>query len=331
LIFNHSDLKNDPLIQAQSETGSLMIVERWILLVSMSLAVMACSPRHLMVSQIADLVDHGITAYERDDDLDLMEKALPANIKLLETVLANSPDDRQLLTMLSRMYASYAFGFVETRLDETTYLVDSSESRFREMDLLKNQVNRYYEKGVGYALMALEKRTPGAMDAFRTVDTITPYLDKLGRVEVAPLFWYGFSLGAWVNRNLDSVRAVSQAHVARKVMERVLELDPAYNHGGAHLFLLVYFGSRPPMMGGSQDKALVHYQQLKMITGDHFLLPDLFYGRFCLYQQQDREGFIDMMQRIIDHPASENEVSLYNAIAGRRAVAYLAAVDTLFE
>ena len=116
-----------------------------------------------------------------------------------------------------------------------------------------------------------------------------------------------------------------------KVMERVLELDPAYNHGGAHLFLLVYFGSRPPMMGGSQDKALVHYQQLKTITGDHYLLPDLFYGRFCLYQQQDREGFVDMMQRIIDHPASENEVSLYNAIAGRRAVAYLAAVDTLFE
>ena len=85
------------------------------------------------------------------------------------------------------------------------------------------------------------------------------------------------------------------------------------------------------MMGGSQDKALVHYQQLKTITGDHYLLPDLFYGRFCLYQQQDRQGFIDMMQRIIDHPASENEVSLYNAIAGRRAVAYLAAVDTLFE
>jgi len=308
-----------------------MTTERWILLVSISLAVMACSPKPLIVSQIADLVDNGMTAYERDDDWELMEKAFPANIKLLETVLANSPDDRQLLTMLSRMYASYSFGFVETRLEEANYLVDSSDSRVKEVALLKDRVNRYYEKGVRYALMALEGSSPGATEAFQKVSSITPYLDKLGKEDVAPLFWYGFNLGAWVNRNLDSVRAVSQAHLAQKVMERVLELDPAYNHGGAHLFLLAYFGSRSPMMGGSQEKALVHFQQVKTIAGDNYLLPDLFYGRFCLHQQQDRKGFIDMMQRIVDHPDSENEVSLYNAIAGRRAAAYLAAVDTLFE
>ncbi len=308
-----------------------MTTERWILLVSISLAVMACSPKPLIVSQIADLVDNGMTAYERDDDWELMEKAFPANIKLLETVLANSPDDRQLLTMLSRMYASYSFGFVETRLEEANYLVDSSDSRVKEVALLKDRVNRYYEKGVRYALMALEGSSPGATEAFQKVSSITPYLDKLGKENVAPLFWYGFNLGAWVNRNLDSVRAVSQAHLAQKVMERVLELDPAYNHGGAHLFLLAYFGSRSPMMGGSQEKALVHFQQVKTIAGDNYLLPDLFYGRFCLHQQQDRKGFIDMMQRIVDHPDSENEVSLYNAIAGRRAAAYLAAVDTLFE
>jgi hypothetical protein len=308
-----------------------MTIDRWIILVSISLAVMTCSPKPLIVSQIADLADHGIIAYERDDDWELMEKAFPANIKLFETVLASSPDDRQLLTMLSRMYASYAFGFVETRLDEAIYRADPSGSRAHEMDILKDQVNRYYEKSVGYALMALEASAPGATAAFQKVNTITPYLDKLGRVEVAPLFWYGFSLGAWINRNLDSVRAVSQAHLALKVMHRVLELDPAYNHGGAHLFLLAYFGSRPPMMGGSQEKALVHYQRVKAIAGDHFLLADLFYGRFCLHQQQDQEGFVDMMQRIVDHPASQSEVALYNAIAARRAAAYLAAVDTLFE
>ena len=200
-----------------------------------------------------------------------------------------------------------------------------------EMDLLKARVNRYYGKGIGYALMALEKSAPGATVAFQRVDTIRPFLEQLGREEVASLFWYGFNLGAWVNRNLDSVRATSQAHVARKVMERVLELEPAYNHGGAHLFLLAYFGSRPPMMGGSQEKAFFHYQRVKTIAGDNYLLPDLFYGRFCLHQLQDREGFVDLMQRIVDHPAGVNEVALYNAIAGRRAAAYLAAVDTLFE
>ena len=308
-----------------------MTAERWILLLSISLAVLACSPKPWMVGQIADLVDHGMIAYERDDEWELIEKALPAHIKLLETVLANSPDDRQLLTMLSRMYASYSFGFVETRLEEMHYLVDPAVSRVSEMASLKDRVSRYYRSGVDYALMALEKSAPGATVAFQRVDTITPYLDKLGRKDVAPLFWYGFNLGAWVNRNLDSVRAIAQAQVARTVMERVLELEPAFNHGGAHLFLLAYFGSRPPMMGGSQDKALAHYQAVKAIAGDNYLLPDLFYGRFCLHQQQDREGFVDMMQRIVDHSTGESELALYNAIAGRRAAIYLAAVDALFE
>ena len=301
---------------------------KWLILCF--LAVVACSPKSLMVRQMTDLVDTGITAFERDGDLDLMEKAIPAHIKLLEAMLVNSPDDRQLITLLSRLYGSYAFGFVETRLEEALYLFPQSDTGAQDRDLLKNQVNRYYEKGTGYALMALEKSAPGATDAFRKVNTIAPYLNKLGKQEVAPLFWYGFNLGAWVNRNLDSIRAVSRAHVAQKVMERVIELDPAYNHGGAHLFLMAYYGSRTPMMGGSQDKARDHYRQLKRITGDEYLLSDLFYARFCLQQQQDREGFVDLMQRIADHPVGESDVALYNAIAGRRAAIYVSAVDSFF-
>jgi tetratricopeptide (TPR) repeat protein len=304
-------------------------LRRWFIL--SVLGIVACSPKTLIVRQITDLVDTGITAYERDADLDFMEKAIPANIKLLEAMLANSPEDRQLMTLLSRLYGSYAFGFVETRFEELLYLDHQTDAKAQESASLKGQVNRYYEKGVGYALMALEKSAAGATEAFRKVNTITPYLDRLGREEVAPLFWYGFNLGSWVSRNLDSVRAISRAHVALKVMERVLELDPAYNHGGAHLFLLAYFGSRSPLMGGNQKKALDHYQQLKKITGDRYFLPDLFYGRFCLRQQQDRAGFVDVMRRIADHPAIDSDVSLYNAIASRRAAVYLAAVDILFE
>jgi len=308
-----------------------MMVGRFLLLVTMTMALVACSPTTVIVRQMTDLVDDGMIAFERDDDLDLIEKAIPANIKLLEVMLANSPDDCRLITLLSRFYGSYAFGFAETRLEEALYLDPPAGTSGQSVDRIKDQVNHYYEKGFGYALTALERNEPGAVDAFHKVNTIAPYLDRLDRKSVAPLFWYGFNLGAWVNRNRDSVRALSRAHLARKVMERVIEIDPAYNHGGAHLFLLAYFGSRSPMMGGSQEKAREHYQRLKQIAGEKYLLPDLFYARFCLQQQQDRDSFVDLMQRIIDSPPVDNELALTNAIAGRRAGIYLSAVDTLFE
>jgi hypothetical protein len=308
-----------------------MVFIRCVLPVCVAVLMIACSPGSLLVRQMAGMVDTGITAFENDSDLDLIEKAIPANIKLLEAMLASSPDDDRLLTLLARLYGSYAFGFLETRLEETLYRRQASETVAQEIGSLKIQVNRAYEKGAHYALMALEKRAPGAADAFRHGDTIGPYLDQLGRNEVAPLFWYGSNLGAWVHRNLDSIRAVSRAHVTRRVMERVIELDPAYHHAGAHLFLVAYFGARSEMMGGSQAKARDHYHQVKQISGDDFLLADLFYARFCLQQQQDRQGFIDLMQRIIDHPAGDHENALNNAVAGRRAAIYIAAVDWLFE
>ena len=85
------------------------------------------------------------------------------------------------------------------------------------------------------------------------------------------------------------------------------------------------------MMGGSQVMAREHYQQLKQIAGDDYLLSDLFYARFCLLQQQEREAFVAVMQRIVDHPPGNSGMALYNAIAGRRAAIYLSAVDAWFE
>ena len=85
------------------------------------------------------------------------------------------------------------------------------------------------------------------------------------------------------------------------------------------------------MLGGSQAKALTHYQALKRIAGNDFMLADLFYGRYTLQQQQKREAFIETMQRIIDHPPSNDQMAMVNAIAARRAAIYLSVVDSLFQ
>lgn len=299
---------------------------RWLVVIMITL--IGCSPGPMIVRQTADLLETGVVAFERDPDLVLVEAALPATIKLLESLLVNSPDDPRLLLLLSRLYGSYAFGFVETRLEMARYATPPAAPS--TISQLQQQGSRYHERGLSFALATLEAKKPGAAEAFRTVNSVSPYLERLTAEEAGPLFWYGFNLGAWVQYNRDSVRALAQGQLAHRVMARVLELDPAYSHGGAHLFMIVYFGSRSPMLGGDPEAAKTHYRQLKAIVGEDYLLADLIYARASLYQQQDREGFVDTMQTIIKNAPAGEEVALYNAIATHRAAFYLSAIDRLF-
>ena len=73
------------------------------------LAVCSCSPRRYMVGELTDMMLAGMAAQEQDTDLEMVQAAMPANIKLLESLLASSPANRDLLILLSRQYAGYVF------------------------------------------------------------------------------------------------------------------------------------------------------------------------------------------------------------------------------
>ena len=304
------------------------------LLLTLLLALSACSPRKMAVREITGMVETGMTALEQDDDLKMLEQALPANIKLLEMILASSPDDPDLLTLLSRSYGSYNFMLLEPQFEDAWFQAadpDAEEDLEVKADHLKNAVSRYYAKGMGYALRALEVNHTGCGDKLKKVDTIDPFLLTLKDEDVPALFWYGFNLAAWVNLNLDSVKAISQAHVAEKCMRRVLELQPDYFNGSAHLVLIAFYASRSPMMGGNLDAALGHYQALKNMLGDPFLMADLFYARYYVQQTQDREAFETILADIEVAAQKDSPFPLFNTVAGAKAGIYLTGIDELFE
>lgn len=284
-----------------------------------------------MVRQTAVMVENGLSAFETDHDLDMIEKAFPANIKLLEALLVNSPSEPVLLSLLSRFYGSYCFAFKETELDRSLISPRGRCMKKKGPGKIRQKVNTYYTKGMTYGIRALEARHPGAERLLKKNNTRDLFLKTLGREDVDALFWYGFNLGAWVNRNFDSIRAVSQAHVVKKVMERVLELDKDYFFGSAHLFLLAFHASRSPMLGGRPDLALSHYHLLKKTAGPDFMLADLFYARYYLRQIQDKAAYVKIMQNLMKTKATSiDRYTLYNTIAARRAAVYLEDADNIF-
>jgi len=282
-----------------------------------------------VVNEIASISETGAAVFEQDDDLEMLEKAIPGNIKLFEALLENSPNNNRLLLLLSRLYASYSFAFYEGKLEAS--LLTPVPSGYDEQQRLKESVTRYYTKGAGYALRALKTRYPEADDKFKNPDSADILLGMMTKEDVPALFWYGFNLGSCINLNRDSVYYISKTYLADKIMNRVTELDPDYYYGGAHLFLIAYYASAPPYSDEKLKLSLFHYNRIKERKGDAFLLSELYYGRYYLWRRQEKEKFNEVMKEIIKSSGKNKEHLFYNAIAAQRAKIYLQAIDLLFE
>jgi hypothetical protein len=308
----------------------------YILVVLLSFFLCACSIRGLVVDEVARTAGDGIAAFEQEEDLVLMEKAFPANIKLLELFLESRPDNRKMLTLLAQLYGSYGSIFFETRLEAlrlgASGPIKGADPCCEPSDLegIMAAQDRCFLRGQDYALRALTVRHKSCRQMIENLGAVDVFFASLKKEDVPALFWYGFNLAGHVNLHRDSIKTVSRAFFAQKAMLRVIELDPGYFHGTAHLVLLTYYGSRSKMTGGNPEAAQKHYEALKKIAGKDFLLADVFYARYLLVQQQEKEKFTTLLNRVIARESSGGRYGLLNRTAVCRAGLYLGAVDYFF-
>lgn len=295
-----------------------------LVLLTTSLSLSNCSIKSIAVEQMGELVASGVPAFEKDEDLQLVRDAIPSNIKLLEAMLESQPGNGKIPGILSQMYASYAFAFLEADL-ETPGVGDKA--------LLKERINRFYQRGIQYGERALIARNKKCEEGLKVIAELEKCLNALDKDDVPALYWYGFNVAAFLNRNMNSMAALAQGPKMEKVMDRVLALNEGYNFGSAHLFLMLYYGARPPMMGGNFEKADAHYQAIQKLSGSDFLLGDVFRARYVLVQKQDREGFEKELKAVLaknPDPDKSPQLRLYNSLAKSRAKLYLNSVEDLF-
>ena len=316
-------------IRPEDQTVSGIII-RLLSVFLLTVVIVACASRQMTVRVVTDIITEGQAAYESDDDLDLLGKAFPAHIKLLETMLVSDPHNRQLLVLLARAYGSYAFIFFEGRIDAVQLKTAPTAADRAHAKELVEIASGYYRRGTDYALRALEVHYPDCRRQLGAIATADQFIQTLGIKDLPALFWYGYNLSAEINLNRESIGAMAGAHRVEKTMQRAIELDESYYHGLAHLVLFGYYAARSPIVGGNPALALEHYRRLKQLHGDTLQLTDFYYARYYLYNQQDREGFTEVLKRVLSQPSKEEKFRLLNTVAIDRARIYLNAADRLF-
>ncbi len=267
--------------------------------------------KDIAVGTVGGIIDEGFGAFKEEQDLDFVGQALPANLKLVEVMLKNSPDDERLLLRASEGYSSYALGFVE----------DYDPVRARG----------FYLRGRDYGLRILHENEELTRALKGSPDELRAQLSKLDNDMVPAVFWTAFGWGSYINLSLTEPDALIDLPRTEAMMQFVLERDSSFYYGGAHVFLGTLYGSRGRMLGGNPDLAKQHFEKAIEMNRGRFLMTYVYYARSYAVQTLNEALFDELLTKVRNESLEVlPEFRLANAIAKRKAEALIQRKPDLF-
>ncbi len=128
------------------------------------------------------------------------------------------------------------------------------------------------------------------------------------------------------------MEAVSELPRVEWMMRRTLELDEGFYYGGPHLFMGIWFASRPKIAGGDLTKAQEHFLRALELGRGKFLMAQVFYAKYYARNKVDKELFVTTLQKVLEAPLDASpELVLPNAVAKKEAKELLNRVEEYFE
>lgn len=294
-----------------------------VLLAVGALGVSGCSVKKLAMNQLGDALSGGGDVFSSDNDPELVGDALPFSLKLMESVLAGTPDHVGLLTSLTSGFTQYAYGWVQLEADE---IEDDNYDRAVE---LRERAIKLYERARGYGLRGLEAKYPGFEAGFREDQAAA--LSRLEKEDVELLYWTGMAWAGAISLSLDNMELVGDLAYVEAMMERALELDGDFEDGSIHSFFVTYEMSRMNGEGDPVERATRHYREAVSLSDGNLASVYVGYAEAVAVQNADKELFISLLNQAISidvdaHPATR----LSNLLYQRRAKWLLTRLEWYF-
>jgi hypothetical protein len=289
-----------------------------------------CDLTRFTANSSAGLFTRAGGAVERHWDTDLVGAGLPASIMQLEGIYSVVPDNEPLGLQLARAYSSYAFGWVEERIE-----IADAEGELEEADALASRARLLYERARNIGLHHLRARNAGIDDALSGPPAdlagflARTYTDR----EAAPaLFWTGYAWASSINVGIrtDSTM-VLQLSKAQAFVDRAVALDESYFHYAGLVFQGVLASTFAEDMGGHPEQGRELFERALRGTGRHFYTVHVNYARTYAVNTGNRALFISLLREVIDGGDPDESVRIANRLARRRAIRLLGRIDELFS
>lgn len=264
------------------------------------------------LNQVASTVAGSGATFASDEDPELVKAAAPFSLKLMESLLAETPQHQGLLTAAASGFTQYAFAFVQQEADEL------EAQDLTAAEALRARARRLYLRAQRYGLRGLEVNHPGFSDALPADPRAA--VRAATSADVPLLYWTAAAWAAAISLSKDKPELVAQTPAMEALMARALELEESYSRGAIHTFLITYEMSRRGAPGDPEARAREHFERAMALSEGKSAAPLVALAEAVAVQKQDLREFESLLHRALAvNPDADPDTRLLNLVMQRRA------------
>lgn len=292
-------------------------------LLSLVLWFTGCSIKRVAVNKLGNALAASGSTFASDDDPELIRAAAPFSLKLMESLLAESPKNRRLLFATASGFTQYAYAFVQQDADEM------EDTNVAAATVLQTRAKRLYLRARNYGLRGLEANHSHFCE--RLAANPKEAVRVTTRRDVPLLYWTAVSWAAVISLAKDDPQRVAEVPQMEALIDRALALDESWDLGAIHTFLIRYELSRQGAPGNPVERARHHFERAMALSGGKLVAPLVAYAESVCVQKQDVKQFDALLaQALAINPDAYPPARLVNLVLQRRARWLLAKRDELF-
>jgi predicted anti-sigma-YlaC factor YlaD len=282
-----------------------------------------CSVKKYAINQLGNALAGSGTTFASDDDPELIKAAVPFSLKLIESLLTESPEHRGLLLAATSGFTQYSFAFVNQEADE------KQDESLAAADVSRTRARRLYLRARGYGLRGLEAAHPGFAPSLKKNPKSAVQAAKVDDVPL--LFWTAAAWGAAISISKDDPALVADQLIVEALIDRALQLKEDFDRGAIHSFLIAYEMARQGAAGDPATRARKHFDRAMELSKGQLASPLVSLAESVSLQKQDKAEFQSLLNKALAiDPDAVPAVRLQNLIAQRRARWLLGKLDELF-
>ncbi len=287
----------------------------------MVIFICSCSPKKIIFNQFDGVFDSIETVYLTDDDPQLVKESFPFNLKIIEILLDQNPDDRAVLLTAMSSFTMYSFGFIMEDAERI------SLEDYRAGIEMYDRANKLFNRALKYGMYGMELKYPEIHAWLDKRDDVNPFELE----DISYLYWLSATIGGTVSSSQGNPKYVVDLPKVGWLLEKCLELDEGWNDGALYSAMISYTMSRPDAVENREQTARDYFAKaLKVSNNEDCSLYVTLAESVCIKNQYKKE-FSDLLDFVIKFDIeSAPKKKLTNAMAQTRAEWLMSRIDELF-